>query len=417
MKKLIFPLAFVVFAAGACWSFGGEDELGNMEIRAQGGKVTIERDGKTIAVREDSVPLEPKDVVSTGRNGLASLKLEGERSIKMQPKAQIVIDSTRSIVSERGSVLISAPVSTTVEVEGAQASATKGAFRIDQGFGTARAASYTATMRLVSPGQSQLTITPLYEATIAAGEVPGVRKPYQLDANDPWDQDQLQEVIKLEDELDLLSRGFSRQLGNDRPDIAYFNALSDGDNVSFMRSYLKRRAVDLLIGFTVADNDRKRSLKESFRQAFRLYDQGATWGVTATILDVSARPVVAQLEDVILGTGVVAGGGAGDEPEFTVAAGEEGSGDQPPGQIDTFDSVGGGEDQVGGSQTGNEEEPGDGDGGGGEEGGGEEEENCEPTDVECQARRVFSPSPSPTDDPLDGVVGGGGRGNTNMNAW
>jgi hypothetical protein len=417
MKKLIFPLVFVVFAAGACWSFGGEDELGNMEIRAQGGKVTIERAGKTIPVREDSVPLEPKDVVNTGTNGLASLKLEGERSVKMQPKAQIVIDSTRSIVSERGSVLVSAPVSTTVELDGAQASATKGIFRIDQGFGTARAASYTANLRLVSPGQSRLTVTPLYEATIAAGEVPGVRKPYRLDANDPWDQDQLQEVIKLENELDLLSRGFSRQLGNDRPDIAYFNALSDGSNVSFMRPYLKRRPVDLLIGFTVADNDRKRSLKESFRQAFRLFDQGATWGVTATILDVSARPVVAELENVIIGTGVVADGGAGDEPEFTVAAGEEGSSDQPPGQSDTFDSVGGGEDDVGGSEAGNEEEPGDGEGGG-EEGGGEEEENCEPTDVECQARRVFSPSPSPSDDdPLDDVVGGGDRGKNNMNAW
>lgn len=411
MKKLIIPLAVVVLAAGACWSFGGEDELGNMEIRAQAGKVMIHRAGEVIEVGSDNVPLEPKDVVKTGGNGLAALKLEDNRSVKMQPNAQIVIDSTRSIESERGSVLVDAPVSTTVELDGAQALAAKGIFRIDQGFGTTRAASYSAALRLVSPGQSQLMVTPLHEATIAAGELPGARKPYQLDANDPWDQDQLQEVIELENELDLLSKGFSRQLGNDRPNIAYFSALSDGDKVSFMRPYLKRRPVDLLIGFTVADNDRDRSLKASFRQAFHLYDQGATWGITATILEVAARPIVAQLEDVIIGTGVVADGGTGDEPAFTVAAGQEGSGDQPPGQSDTFDSVGGGEDSVGGSDTGNDdEEP------GGGEGGGEQQKDCEETDVECQINRQLSPSPSPSD-VLDGVVGGGGKGIGDLNAW
>jgi hypothetical protein len=257
-----------------------------------------------------------------------------------------------------------------------------------------------------------LIVTALHEATIAADEVPGAGKPYRLDPNDPWDQNELQEVIELEDELDLLSKGFSRQLGNDRPDLAYFNALSDGENVSFMRPYLKRRAVDLLIGFTVADNDRHRPLKTSFRQAFHLYDQGATWGITATILDVSARPVVAQLEDVIIGTGVVADSGTGDEPAFTVAAAEEGSGAQPPGQSDTIDSGGGSGDDVSGSDNGgDEEDPGDG-------GGGEEppKDDCEQTDVECQINQRLSPSPSPSD-VLDGVGRGVGKGSGGQNAW
>jgi hypothetical protein len=414
MKKLIIPLVMVVFGAAACWSFGGDDELGNMEIRAQAGKVTIHRGTEVIEVGSDNVPLEPKDLVKTGGNGLAALKLEGERTVKMQPNAQIVIDSVRSIESQAGSVLVDAPVSTSVELDSAQAVASKGVFRIDQGFGTTRAASYTASVRLESPGQSPLSVTPLHEASIAAGEVPGAKKPYHLDPNDPWDQDQLQDVLELENELDLLSKGFSRQLGNDRPDIAYFSALSDGAKVSFVRPYLKRRPVDLLIGFTVAQNDRDRSLKSSFKQAFHLYDDGATWGITATILNVAPRPVLAQLEDVIIGTGVVADSGTGDEPAFTVAAAEEGSDPQPPGQADL--DPGGGEDtQPGGGSDGGsgEEEPGS---GGGDGGGGEEPQDCEPTDVECQARRVFSPSPSPSD-VLDGVVGGGGRDVGDLNAW
>jgi hypothetical protein len=144
-------------------------------------------------------------------------------------------------------------------------------------------------------------------------------------------------------------------------------------------------------------------LKNAFHKAFQYRDQGATWGIAAAILRAEPRPVVAQLEDAILGTGVVAGSGTSDEAEFSVAAaqatednapisggGREGDDSNPPiaNEPDDEDPEGGGDD------------PDDG-------GGDDDEDDCE--DVECVVRRAISPSPSPTN-VLDGTVDIGGKG-------
>jgi hypothetical protein len=408
MKKLTIPLVVVILVAGACLSLGGSEELSEMEIRAQSGSVLIHRgDEDPIEVGDEAVPLEVSDVVETGKRGHALLRLADDRDIRMQSNSEIVIDSTRAVTSERGSVLIDAPVRTKVVVDEVEATSSGSQFRVDSGFGSTRIGSYSGNVALSSPGQTPVQIGRLFQATVAAGDL-GDEEPYRLDTNDPWDLDVLEDVVEMENELDLLAQGFTRQLGNDRPDVAYFRALAGGKNVSFVSKYLKRRPVDLLIGFTIAEHAQKpRALKGAFRKAFRVRDDGATWGVAAAILRADPRPVVAQLEDAILGTGVVADGGTSDEAEFSVAAAQatddnapisqprsgDGGGDQPP--------IAGepGEEDPGGG--GGEEDPGDGGG------GNEEEEDCE--DIECVVRRAVSPSPSPTG-VLDGTVDIGGRG-------
>lgn len=395
VRKLGLPLVLVIFGAGACWSLAGTDELADMEINAQAGTVTILRGNETIVVRDEPVPLEVQDIVKTGKGDLAVLNLADSRQIKMQPKAQIIIDTTRSIESERGNVLVDASEQTVVSFDGAEAAASNSRFRVDSGFGSVRVGAYDGRVSLSSPGQAPLTVRSLFQATVAAGDI-GSHEPYQLNKKDAWDLDLLEEVVELEGKLDLLAKGFSRQLGRDRPDLNYFRALAN-QNVSFMSRYLDRKTLDLLIGFTVADNARS-SLESAFKKAFHYRDAGASWGITAAIMKVKPQPVVAQLEDVILGTGVVAAGGEAEEAEFSVAAAEaseqgvpldgtrseprsEGSGDQPRG----------GGDGSGGGGNGADDGDGDGDGDG---------EQCAEDDqsVECVVGRAISPSPSGSND-------------------
>ncbi|HWL64630.1 MAG TPA: hypothetical protein VNP73_01540, partial [Actinomycetota bacterium] len=321
--------------------------------------------------------------------------LEGDRILRMQSHSEMVISSTRSIRPTRGNILIDAGEPTRATFDGVTASAREASFRVDRGFGTVRTGAYEGQVELASPGQSPLTVSRLFEATVAAGDLPGKSDPYRVNEKDPWDLDRLQDVVELEEELGLLAKGFSRLVGNNKPNLAYFNALADGPGVSFMRPYLKRRPVDLLIGFTIANNDRDHGLAGAFKDAFGFYDRGATWGVTAAIMEVSARPVVAQLEDVILSTGVVAADGSGEEAVFSVASAEAADGGPAPSgpRGDAGQDPGGNDDRPAGL---GDDEGDDGNDGGDDDDGGEEE--CDPTDVGCQAGRVI-PSPSPTDDP------------------
>jgi hypothetical protein len=404
MKKLAIPIVLAVFVAGAAFlALGGNNALADMEIARESGTVFVHRDGEVIEVGDGRLSLELNDVVQTGPRGFARLKLEGDRTVRMQPRSRVSIVSKRAIEAEAGSVL-AAPRNASMEVrfDDTEATANKATFRVDKGFGSARAATYSGRVTLDSPGQTELILRPLHEASVAAGDLPGRAAPYRLDEKDPWDANLLANVLELEGELQLIASGFSRQVGSDRPDLAYFGALA-GRGVGFMRGYLKRRPVDLLIGFTLAENDAKRSLKKSFEKAFDYYDAGATWGITAAIMKVPARPVIAQLENVILGTQVVTAGGEVEEPEFSVAAAAAGGGG--PGAPNGPQVTGSKEEQPGPAPEENkppkEEQP-------------PPEEEC--GDVVCEVQRRLSPSPSDEDenqdeDPgiLDGVVGSGPR--------
>lgn len=172
-----------------------------------------------------------------------------------------------------------------------------------------------------------------------------------------------------------------------------------------MRSYLARSrpndVPDLLIGFNIALQSRQ-PFKKAFRSAFRYFEDGGDWGVVAAILGVRARPLLAQLDDVIDGTGAVAQG-ADSEAEFTLAAAEAAGGETIDG---TFND--------GGNDPGNLAGP--------DPGGGEDPrpsprpspsgdvEDCQNA-VDCAAKEVLprpEPSPSPSEDEdEDGGLPGG----------
>ena len=397
MKKLTIFLTFALIGGLAC---ADESALKDMELSVLKGVVNVIRDGETIPV-ESNIGLEAGDVIETKQGTVAKFALEGgpeERRGELQGSTKILVRSGTSIEAQEGQLLLAVQQPTTVVADSVTARTAGATFRIDRGFGSDRAGVYSGSLDLESPGQARLRLDTLFQATMVAGDLPSQGRPYRLDESDAWDQRVLEEVVALEQQLEVLARGLTPQLRGQRPDLNYFAALIGGGNVSFIRNYLQRKPVDLLIGFTIARNAPLR-LENAFEKGFRLYDQGARWGVAAKIMEVEPKPVVAQLERLILGTGVVAADGSGNEADFSVAAAAA----TETGGSTTVASTSG-TDPVAPVNTGGNNPPPGGGGGGGNEPPEEEPTPVESPDecsssTECTVNDILGQRPSPSPSP------------------
>jgi len=183
-----------------------------------------------------------------------------------------------------------------------------------------------------------------------------------------------------------------------------------------MRPYIASRSIpNLLIGFTVAFQSGA-PLRSAFDDAFDLFDQGASWGVTATIMQVKPDPLVAQLEEIIVNTGAVAETGAGGRARFTLEAardvvdgerGEPGTTGGTTGGTTSGTTTGGTTGTTGGGSGGTTGTTGGGTSGSGSGGGsisggsttGSPSPTCSSI-VECAVHEATkSPSPSPSESP------------------
>lgn len=413
MKRLAIPLVMFLIAGAACWPFDGEEELAAMSLRSQGGgKVQILRQGEgAITVNEEDVAVQPGDVIRTYDGGLAQVALEGERVAWLGgreqpsagvPEAQMQILSTTSVETETGTVMAEASDPMKVHFGDVVASGTEGIFRVDRRAGAARAASYEGEVRVTAPGEADVVLDRLFEAPAIASDIRPAQ-PYRLDAADPFDGRQLEDVIELENTLGAIEQGLVTQLGRQKPTLPYFRAFADGRNVDPLKRHLQRPAKDLLLGFTIAINTKSLSFRSALDSAFENRDDGGSWGVVAEIVGSDPKLLVADLNNIIDASRIVAGGDQG--PVFDAAAAQDASSGNvapPP------DDGGGGSTDPG---------PGPGDGGGNDPGGGgggeepEEPEDCDNVG-ECALNDVGDelpggggdpdPDPSPSNI-LDGV--------------
>lgn len=376
--------------------FNDSNEFGAMTLRKIGtGQVEIHRGNEVIEVDEGDEALEPQDLIVTGSDGLAVLKLEDGLKVHLARKSRLRIRSTTIVEAQQGSVLATAEAPMRVLFDDVTAHLSSGQFRLDRGFGSARAASYRGSVLLESPGEQRVRLDRLFQVDVAAGDLPETSVPYRLSLRDTWDKEHLADVVELTQDLDLLATGFERQVGDLRPGLEYFSDLSPS-NVSFMRPYISRPVTDLLVAFTIANNS-PGPLERSFETAFDYMDEGASYGVAATILDAKSNTLVAQLERLIVDTGAVAGdGGTGDASfgEDTSSTTAAAAGASDPGTEAEGETVSGAV-------------------------GGEAEENVDDCSdvVSCGVEDVqdeLPPGPSTgseeEEDPEDVVPGGGGGG-------
>lgn len=409
--QIAVGLVIALFLGVAWWRFSDASELAEMTVKRRAGVVTVIRAGDSIPV-EDSTSLKPRDVIQTASAGEAVVRLEGGRLLTLSPDTKIRIRDARSVESQGGSVLAETSDALAVAFGRARATTPEGTFRIDTVVSAARVGVYQGRVTISAPGEERRVVGPLFQAAGSFNAVLPPAMPYDFDGTDPWDRLHLEDVIALQEELDQLSIGLQAQIGRERPGLDYFAALENGADVSFLRSYLKRDPINLLVGFTIASHD-DGPLAVSFRRAFSLYDRGAEWAVAATIMGVKLDTVLADLED-IANVAVVAGSGGADS--FTVAAAalaDSGevpfeSGDLPP----PTDPPGGGGNPPPPTQPPPTQPP--------TEKPDPGPDECE-TFAECTAEDVFeevgpspTPSPDPTEDPEDdgplNILNGGGAG-------
>ncbi|MGI8408066.1 MAG: hypothetical protein ACR2L3_06115, partial [Actinomycetota bacterium] len=318
IRSLSIALTLALIAAGSAYVlFSETNAIGEMQLRAEAGKVIVLRDSQSIKVEGDT-SIQPGDFITTDPDGAAILRLEGDRKVLIGSSSRIGVTSVSSVDSEAGDVLAEAGDSLKVAFGGVTASGSDAQFRVDLGFGSARAASYSGTVELSSPGEARVTLERLYEATIAGADLPSSTSPYRYDGADAWDLAKIKDVIELDEDLATYGDSLSSQLKKGRPSLEYFVSLA-GKPVPFVRPYLDRSVDDLLIGFAVADNT-DGSLEASFRRAFRLRDDGGRWGVVASIMRAQPKALLATVQDLFVASGAVGGGSDRSEPRFTVAS-------------------------------------------------------------------------------------------------
>jgi hypothetical protein len=338
MKNLAILLTVSLIAAAAAYfAFVSGAEIDEMTLIVDSGRAVIERDGDQIKV-DESEELETGDLIRT--DGVARLRLSGGRLAFLEDKARVSVTNDHALDGQGGSLRVQSTGGDAFRVTlgDIDANATNSNFRIDQGVGSARVGTYGGLVSLTSPGQPDLRVPQYFEAAVAVGDLPEDVRPYRFDTKDIWDREFLDSVMNLDEALISTVSPIADQRGGAKPPLGYFGSLAD-QNVDFMRRYLQRSTEDLLIGFMVAANAEEGSIKQAMGRAFRLHDDGGRWGLVAAILEARPGKLVSGLQALALDTGVADGGGDGAEaPEFNLAAGDPGPGDDdPPGPGEPVD--------------------------------------------------------------------------------
>ncbi len=334
-KKIVALSAVIaLLASGLFWALTRDDVLGEMRIRAQDGKVVIERGDKTVVVI-DETSIQEDDVVVASPGAVARLRLEGERELGLLGPARVEILGGAGVSSQSGNLFVAAADPLKVMVGAAEIRSRRATFRVDRPYGTSRVGVFDGEAAISVPGSPSVTVERLYQTEITAGNLSDPL-PYRLSPEDYWDQRELAALIEFQADLEVLSGFMANEMGRSLPSLAYFQQQA-GQNVSFMRKFVAKQSpkrpaytTDLLVGLFVADEAPGRTSK-NFVRAFDLVEGGGQWAVVSCILELcEAKPlngVVAQLEDVVGGTGALADG-SGDDLEFALA-GAEGPGSGP----------------------------------------------------------------------------------------
>ena len=366
-----------------------------MTLRALGGLVEIVRGDERIKV-DGEKSLEALDVVITDGKGSAKLRLEGDRSLDLSADSRLTVIDGWSVEGEKGNLLAHAnsdPLS--VRFGEVTAAATDAVFRVDQGIVSSRAAAYQGQIELGVPGEPRMQLDPYYEAEVAGGiDLPSSTSPYSLNSRDAWDRKHFRHVVDLQSRLQNLDQDLTSFVGKARPGLSFFEQLA-AQPVGFVAPEIKkRRAADLLTGFLIAQNTPKGSLKDQFRRAFRLFDEGAAWSVVAAIMQARIGQLVAELTDVVKVTRIAVKKSGGNEIVFAAPGGvvdESISGPGGPGSTigpSTKPTTGPTKKPTAGPKPTNSPSP-----------------ECDNT-AECAVNEVLGDDPSPDPSPSSSAKGG-----------
>ncbi|MFP5297936.1 MAG: hypothetical protein ACLGHL_02985, partial [Actinomycetota bacterium] len=193
LKRVAVGVTALAVAASLLFLPGwGDGQIGQMEIRELRGDVVLMRGEETVPV-DGSVAIKPGDTIkSVDGRAAAELRLAGERHAWLAGKAAVTIVDEQTMTVDSGSLKAGSSNGDDlilqlgdIEIRPANGDAL---YRVDQGFGFARAASYSGSISLSRPGERPLELDRLFEASVAGGQLPLSTKPYRYDAGDEWDR-------------------------------------------------------------------------------------------------------------------------------------------------------------------------------------------------------------------------------------
>lgn len=298
-------VAVLLLASAACSDDGpsaGEARLlvdGEAEVERADGEVD-RVDGRT--------DLGPGDRVTMTR-GVALMRLAGGTELELREGLADAADTSvlmaERLVLEAGDLLVSAPDSIGLEVDGTDVEVAGGAARLTRAFGMSVAA-YDADVALDSAGVAALVPALRQIVVPDLGRPPQAPRPFDYDPDDAWDRRFLGAAMDLGDRLqdladgltDILPEGEGRTPGYFRLVLPGLDDEDDFD-AELLSDHLDRDPGETLIGAAITDLGERDTFEGRWGEVFDFRDAGAEWGIVALDQAVRSEPLVGSVEDAL----------------------------------------------------------------------------------------------------------------------
>lgn len=230
--------------------------------------------------------------------GRAILELPRFSTVELRKDSAVTIGGgDPHLVLEHGDLLVEARRDT-VTVDGGKALVSvAGAAKLRRAVSLV-AGVYEGNVILQNSGQSLGVPRYRQAAAVGTGVLPDAPEPLDLRASDEWDRRLLPQVLTLDEQLQIFSRGFEAQLptgGGTGPEL-YRSVLPDLGDAPITPELLAGRAPgENLIGLTLVALDRG-EFTTKVRRIFGFRSQGAIWGLVAADRNLNPNPVLVNLQ-------------------------------------------------------------------------------------------------------------------------
>lgn len=250
----------------------------------------------------------PSDTELRAREDGAVLAVDDGR-LELTAGARLVM-AAESVSLDRGSILVVSPASWSVTAVGVTSSGS-GAWRIDSGI-AGRVAVYEGAVDATAENRS-LAVPALFEASMIEGDLGAVATPLRYLASDEWDRRFLADAIAIDRAIEQLQVGWRNQYGELPQRVAFYEDFVSGlegadsigvaDSVELLASRrdgnLFGPPIEVLAGLVMARAHVAATgvlLSDAAAQILGLRRSGATWGLTATLLELDQDAIAEAAE-------------------------------------------------------------------------------------------------------------------------
>lgn len=298
---VLVVLLCLATATGACSfvpSFDTDGEVTSLTVvpedtarLVRGAETTVLRSARAVSAG-DRIEMADGQVSRLNAGPEMILELSG---------ATVEIASASHFRLISGSVLVRTSSPVQIDAGRLRASAVKGVFRVDRRLAN-RVANYRGNSVEVSSPEEALRVPAYRQVVTIQGVLPRAVQPLRFSSSDPWDRRLLSRAIDLDGRVSNFAQGLEAQLG-DSQGLDFFARVAPGNlSLDFLRPHLSSRRSDLLIGLILSSEASRLQnvpLDLRFDRIFRLWAQGASWGLLAQEFGVETDSLFSRLTEAV----------------------------------------------------------------------------------------------------------------------